>query len=215
MLVRWSRRVSLQHDVFRTETDLSDEDHDDAVVLLGGAELGHQRAERVRQVGVDLPLHAGDAHHYRDCTQRRHQDSPVPQLGVTGTVTGTDRGLFIKSEYQTTEIMLQNSYVILNNTPGFCFKIFMQVGSTTLPENRKSQDIKPEMCLFSACNKSADGRCLMEISYSQSFYTFPTNHSSYDELHSFTGMNVRRFSISWFIQTDFSGVDKEPPSLCL
>ena len=49
-----------------THTDLCYEDDNDTVFLLSSAELWHQRAEGVGQVGVDLPLHTGNPHHYGD-----------------------------------------------------------------------------------------------------------------------------------------------------
>ncbi len=64
------------HTQTHTHTDLGDEDNDDTVLLLGGTELWHQRAERVGQVGVNLPLNAGNPHHYGDCnthTQREQK----------------------------------------------------------------------------------------------------------------------------------------------
>lgn len=46
---------------------LSDEDDDDRVLLLLLRELGDEGAEGVCQVGVHLPLHAGDSHHDGHC----------------------------------------------------------------------------------------------------------------------------------------------------
>lgn len=46
---------------------LSNQDNDHAVLLLLLGELRDQRVECVRQVGVHLPLHAGDSHHDGHC----------------------------------------------------------------------------------------------------------------------------------------------------